>query len=80
MLGGVILENFRQVKVSADLISQQLKEGTMLVHLCQEGLTLNDPSNCLEGHSPHQCGSTFGIGIVSIVSMCARTMQDKLNN
>lgn len=50
----------------------------MFVHLCQEGLTLNDPNNCLQGHSPRQCGSTFGIGIFSVVSMCAKTMQDKL--
>lgn len=52
----------------------------MFVHLCQEGLTLNDPNNCLQGDSPHQCGSTFGVGIFSVVSMCAKTMQDKLNN
>lgn len=76
----MILENLGQVKVSADLISQQLKQGTMFVHLCQEGLTLNDPNNCLQSHSPHQCGSTFGIGIFSVVSMWAKTMQDKLNN
>lgn len=80
MLGVVILENLRQVKFSADLTSQQLKQGTMFVHLCQEGLTLNDPNNCLQGDSPHQCGRTFGIGIFSVVSMCAKTMQDKSNN
>lgn len=46
VIGVEILESLRRVKVSADLISQRLKQDTTFVHLCQEELTLNYPNNC----------------------------------